>query len=94
MPTLESSHHQTSPSHVAVTDDILFTSVHQIVQENDMESGSEEEEISKSIDLVITDSENDEEVFSERQSDVEFLDDIDHSDSELSFHRQIDNYSG
>ena len=73
-----------------MTDDILFTSVHQIVQENDMESGSEEEEISKSIDLMITDSENDEEVFSERQSDVEFLDDIDHSDSELSFYRQVD----
>ncbi|XP_046845393.1 uncharacterized protein LOC124439208 [Xenia sp. Carnegie-2017] len=47
-------------------------------------------ECSESIDLMETDSE-DEESFSERQSDVEFLNDIDHSDSELSFYRQIDN---
>ena len=56
-----------------VTDDILFPSIHQIVQEN----GMDREEISESIDLMITDSDKDEEVFSERQSNVEFLNDSD-----------------
>ena len=56
-----------------VTDDILFPSIHQIVQEN----GMDREEINESIDLMITDSDKDDEVFSERQSNAEFLNDSD-----------------
>ena len=56
-----------------VTDDILFPSIHQIVQEN----GMDREEINESTDLMITDSDKDDEVFSERQSNAEFLNDSD-----------------
>ena len=52
--------------------------------------GLKKGEISKSIDIILTDFNHGEEVLSERQSDMKFLDDSYQSDSELSFYRQVD----